>query len=121
MENPDDLTREQAIQALGIKPATLYAYVSRGLLRRVKDHEQRRSMYLRADIDRLRARHPGQPVKREAASQALQWGEPVVGTRITYMDAPGPYRSEGHTSELQSLMRISYAVFRLKKKIKTHY
>src|SRR3546814_2974707 len=27
------------------------------------------------------------------------------------------YRSEEHTSELQSLMRISYAVFRLKKKI----
>src|SRR3546814_2573323 len=40
---------------------------------------------------------------------------------------PGPfalwdgegYRSEEHTSELQSLMRISYAVFCLKKKNKT--
>src|SRR3546814_1830773 len=32
----------------------------------------------------------------------------------------GPYRSEEHTSELQSLMRISYAVFCLKKKKKTH-
>src|SRR3546814_5214965 len=30
-------------------------------------------------------------------------------------------RSEEHTSELQSLMRISYAVFCLKKKTKTHY
>src|SRR3546814_1772816 len=30
-------------------------------------------------------------------------------------------RSEEHTSELQSLMRISYAVFCLKKKKKTHY
>src|SRR3546814_5486519 len=29
---------------------------------------------------------------------------------------PGPNRSEEHTSELQSLMRISYAVFCLKKK-----
>src|SRR3546814_2132612 len=29
-------------------------------------------------------------------------------------------RSEEHTSELQSLMRISYAVFCLKKKIHTH-
>src|SRR3546814_4736719 len=29
-------------------------------------------------------------------------------------------RSEEHTSELQSLMRISYAVFCLKKKIRTH-
>src|SRR3546814_10066644 len=33
--------------------------------------------------------------------------------------APGTARSEEHTSELQSLMRISYAVFCLKKKI-TH-
>src|SRR3546814_4382243 len=30
-------------------------------------------------------------------------------------------RSEEHTSELQSLMRISYAVFCLKKKIKNSY
>src|SRR3546814_1302874 len=32
---------------------------------------------------------------------------------------PGCARSEEHTSELQSLMRISYAVFCLKKKKKT--
>src|SRR3546814_1441536 len=32
---------------------------------------------------------------------------------------PESRRSEEHTSELQSLMRISYAVFCLKKKIKT--
>src|SRR3546814_6881533 len=32
-----------------------------------------------------------------------------------------PQRSEEHTSELQSLMRISYAVFCLKKKKKTRY
>src|SRR3546814_10476564 len=31
------------------------------------------------------------------------------------------YRSEEHTSELQSLMRISYAVFCLKKKNQTQY
>src|SRR3546814_5325081 len=32
----------------------------------------------------------------------------------------GLARSEEHTSELQSLMRISYAVFCLKKKKRTH-
>src|SRR3546814_9192964 len=32
-----------------------------------------------------------------------------------------PNRSEEHTSELQSLMRISYAVFCLKKKTNTDY
>src|SRR3546814_3353992 len=33
-------------------------------------------------------------------------------------EVEGPARSEEHTSELQSLMRISYAVFCLKKKTK---
>src|SRR3546814_7109636 len=37
---------------------------------------------------------------------------PVTGEFI----ASAPKRSEEHTSELQSLMRISYAVFCLKKK-----
>src|SRR3546814_8310522 len=35
--------------------------------------------------------------------------------------AADPARSEEHTSELQSLMRISYAVFCLKKKNKISY
>src|SRR3546814_3735970 len=38
----------------------------------------------------------------------------LAGARIEGDQAPG--RSEEHTSELQSLMRISYAVFCLKKK-----
>src|SRR3546814_1654504 len=38
----------------------------------------------------------------------------VVGRQK--LPAPGEGRSEEHTSELQSLMRISYAVFCLKKK-----
>src|SRR3546814_6799854 len=46
--------------------------------------------------------------------------QPGKGYSITY-DRPAlapkrPLRSEEHTSELQSLMRISYAVFCLKKK-----
>src|SRR3546814_6878730 len=39
---------------------------------------------------------------------------------ITDMDARAGFRSEEHTSELQSLMRISYAVFCLKKKQNQH-
>src|SRR3546814_5995123 len=35
------------------------------------------------------------------------------------IEARRPFSSEEHTSELQSLMRISYAVFCLKKKKKT--
>src|SRR3546814_2500577 len=56
--------------------------------------------------------------------------DPVTLERLrTELDAMAPQlvgrdgdgdRSEEHTSELQSLMRISYAVFCLKKKKKTH-
>src|SRR3546814_1562667 len=38
---------------------------------------------------------------------------------ISKLKAIDPKRSEEHTSELQSLMRISYAVFCLKKNIKS--
>src|SRR3546814_1972282 len=38
-----------------------------------------------------------------------------------HLVADGPPRSEEHTSELQSLMRISYAVFCLKKNTKKYY
>src|SRR3546814_3849152 len=38
--------------------------------------------------------------------------------RGTYLGVAYGFRSEEHTSELQSLMRISYAVFCLKQKIK---
>src|SRR3546814_7609779 len=64
-------------------------------------------------------------LRLEAARQltALQLGNPKAFTRPPFM--PTRYdrarlRSEEHTSELQSLMRISYAVFCLKKKKKNH-
>src|SRR3546814_4662098 len=64
----------------------------------------------RGDIERHPAiaqdhRHPidlGAPV------------EPITGKAGDVL-AAAPHRSEEHTSELQSLMRISYAVFCLKK------
>src|SRR3546814_10753299 len=45
-------------------------------------------------------------------------GYPVL--RFLISENQGCFRSEEHTSELQSLMRISYAVFCLKKKKNTH-
>src|SRR3546814_4468081 len=54
------------------------------------------------------------PWRVEAAEQDLSRGARPIASALL-ADA----RSEEHTSELQSLMRISYAVFCLKKKI-TH-
>src|SRR3546814_3889402 len=47
---------------------------------------------------------------------ALEWVT-VGGIGYALIIGPAIQRSEEHTSELQSLMRISYAVFCLKKKI----
>src|SRR3546814_6692645 len=44
------------------------------------------------------------------------FGEDRFGDRIRHRKRAFDPRSEEHTSELQSLMRISYAVFCLKKK-----
>src|SRR3546814_1588349 len=45
----------------------------------------------------------------------------TVGVEVTIAGHEVGDRSEEHTSELQSLMRISYAVFCLKKKKPRHY
>src|SRR3546814_4697789 len=45
---------------------------------------------------------------------------PARGNPRTRQQLGDAMRSEGHTSELQSLMRISYAVFCLKKKNKAN-
>src|SRR3546814_2076429 len=51
-----------------------------------------------------------------AANEGLA-GEALRTLGVAFRSLPKD-RSEEHTSELQSLMRISYAVFCLKKKIK---
>src|SRR3546814_5984309 len=52
-----------------------------------------------------------------AAARDLAWRTPVTAMKGAAR-GPRTERSEEHTSELQSLMRISYAVFCLKKKKK---
>src|SRR3546814_7330821 len=56
---------------------------------------------------------------RDVVSPAPSWQKSVRHSAKNPADRPWPdrhRRSEEHTSELQSLMRISYAVFCLKKK-----
>src|SRR3546814_8597361 len=60
--------------------------------------------------ERRKAQRDGEGGGRQRGHQADRRGVPG--------DAGGAARSEEHTSELQSLMRISYAVFCLKKKNK---
>src|SRR3546814_4156561 len=52
---------------------------------------------------------------REIVDTALDPLEPDVDIAAQQRGRRGDARSEEHTSELQSLMRLSYAVFSLKK------
>src|SRR3546814_3498975 len=81
---------------LGLSASSIRDYVERGWLERVGSRLYRRP-------------EPGDggPVRWEIATLSLQ----------TLLEVPVHVgRSEEHTSELQSLMRISYAVFCLTKK-----
>src|SRR3546814_6277055 len=68
---------------------------------------------------------PDLAIAREYGERVLHIGSGTGNSGHYYVDrngdchrfvAPDRVRSEEHTSELQSLMRISYAVFCLKKK-----
>src|SRR3546814_4160497 len=73
--------------------------------RDVRDHAELRINFGLAAVNREIAPHP----RMRLGAAAVEIG-----------DCANARRSEEHTSELQSLMRISYAVFCLKKKKITH-
>ena len=52
------LTVDEAAAQLGVKPAALYAYVSRGVLRSYRQGMRRQRLYRRADVDDLRRLQP---------------------------------------------------------------
>src|SRR3546814_10181016 len=65
---------------------------------------------------------PATATGEDLAELHLHGGRAVVAAVETALSAmPGLRRSEEHTSELQSLMRISYAVFCLKKKTRNEH
>jgi len=78
------LEREAALQKLGVKAQTLYAYVSRGQIS-AQTHpiDPRASLYSEADIDRLVKRRRRGRSRSEIASAAIAWGDPVMETKIT--------------------------------------
>src|SRR3546814_8078747 len=67
---------------------------------------------LNAAIAASGADKPNSPIPAEARGLGIE------GMIEATIGKEGGYRSEEHTSELQSLMRISYAVFCLNKKTK---
>jgi citrate synthase len=69
MDGEEFLTAQEACALLGIKAATLYAYVSRGLLRSYRQGIRRMRLYRRDEVEHLtRLRGPGE--RDDGRSQA---------------------------------------------------
>jgi citrate synthase len=91
----DLLEARDAAHFLGVKLATLYAYASRGLLRSVPRPRGRARYYLRADLERLRARREARAGHGAAAASALRFGPPVLDSSISWITEVGPvYRGQ---------------------------
>ena len=80
------MTAEQAARALNVTRSTLYAYVSRGLVRSEPASDTQQSRYRRLEVERLavereRARKPAL-----VARASLDWGRPVLESALTLIE-----------------------------------
>ena len=80
---------------LGVKAATLYAYVSRGWIESVPGPAGRPRAYRKEDVLRLKVRHDARRGHGPVAAGALRLGEPVLETEIARIGPQGPeYRGQ---------------------------
>lgn len=87
----DLMSAAEACTALGISTATLYAYVSRGLLESRPGADHRSRVYLRQDVERLTQRKRAGRGAARGAAQSLDRGLPVMETRISLIRPDSPY------------------------------
>jgi citrate synthase len=94
MTQKDLMNREEVLAKLNIKAGTLYAYVSRGLIKTAPHDDGRKSLYLRSDVERVGSRKRGREPRSAAAEATMRWGEPVLCSAITQITPNGPlYRN----------------------------
>jgi len=85
------VTAAQASQALGIKQASLYTYVSRGLIRSILQPGSKSRLYYREDVERATMRIGGRAGRPETVEAVMSWGHPVFHTVVTDLREDGPY------------------------------
>jgi len=80
------LNSREAAKRLGVSAATLYAYVSRGLLRSEAIDGRRERRYRADEIARLRHRHQVGRKAESIANHALDFGTPVLESALTLIE-----------------------------------
>lgn len=92
MTQPRYLTAQEAAQVLGISLPTLYAYVSRGLIRsEVANPQQRTHRYVLEDVQKLKERKEQRRNPEQMVENALHWGAPLLESAITLIGEEGFY------------------------------
>jgi citrate synthase len=86
----DYATAQEAIEMLNVRAQTLYAYVSRGLVRSIPQPGHKGRLYRRDDLKRLEARSLARNGHGAVAASAMNFGEPIISTSITEITADGP-------------------------------
>lgn len=80
------LDARQAAELLGVRRETLYAYVSRGLVRSQEVPGSRRRRYHREDLERLRRRKEVRRTGEPDLDEALFFGQPLLESAITLIE-----------------------------------
>ncbi|PYN95690.1 MAG: DNA-binding protein [Candidatus Rokuibacteriota bacterium] len=70
LQGEEFLTVKEAARLLGVKPETLYAYVSRGVLQSYRQGIKRQRLYRRAEIEALLRVSPSTPAASPRARRA---------------------------------------------------
>lgn len=88
MKEDEWISAAEALARLGVRPQTLYAYASRGYLEaRGHPEDSRRSLYRAAEVDALAVKKRSSRKLADVASGTIAWGEPVLASAITTVQA----------------------------------
>ncbi|MFZ6757165.1 citrate/2-methylcitrate synthase [Undibacterium sp. Ji50W] len=106
------ISAREAAQLLGISLPTLYSYVSRGLLQSHLHEGQRARRYLKEEVLRLLVRNTDSKRAGSAAESAIDWGVPILESKITqvshgklyYRGLPVDDLARTHTLEQTALI-----------------
>lgn len=106
-------TAAQAAERLGVSRATLYAYVSRGLLHAHPGPTPRESRYAQADVEMLAGQRKRGRKPREVAKATLSWGLPVLESAITLIEDGQLYLRGARIEDLAQASSVEAVAARL--------
>ena len=92
------LSASDVCDQIGISRNTLYAYVSRGIVRAIAHPgDARKSLYDRRDVAKLHDRKRRGRSRRSVAASTIDWGEPILVSDITRI-ADGQFYYRGQNA-----------------------